>query len=252
MAWLRLQPADHERQPAGGNRDEHLGVAVARDVPAHGEPRHRDDGVADAADAVGQAVIVHAALARIERRMDVDHRAGVVGGLPERIEIRGIEHAADAARQGRDHRAAESPPPSPPSARRRRSRRPASAMSPAARSAARPARRHSRRLIDERAPGLAVGRRQVAAEPVGPAAVHLLVDALLVHPGETARDIAQALHDRPASAWRCRTRSPAPPDPRSAAARESRGPLLADGGQNVRRDQMAVGIDDHRFSASAF
>jgi hypothetical protein len=54
------------------------------------------------------------------------------------------------------------------------------------------------RLVDQPAPGLAFGRRQLVAEPVGPAADHLAVDALLAHPGEPAGDIAQSLHDRTA------------------------------------------------------
>ena len=53
------------------------------------------------------------------------------------------------------------------------------------------------RLVEEPAPGLAFGRRQLVAEPVRPAADHLPVDALLAHPGEAPRHVAQPLHDRP-------------------------------------------------------
>ena len=104
---IALEPPDDERQAAGADRRKDLGVLVARDVPAHGEPRHRNDGVADPANAIRKTVIVDAALTGIERGVDMDHRAGVVGGLPERIEVRRVKHAADAPRQGRDHGAAK-------------------------------------------------------------------------------------------------------------------------------------------------
>ena len=38
------------------------------------QPRHRDQGVGDAADRIGHAVIVHAVVAALEHRMDEHHR----------------------------------------------------------------------------------------------------------------------------------------------------------------------------------
>src|SRR5262249_36763570 len=67
---------------------------------------HCDDGVADAADGIGEAVIVHAGVAGVVARMDMDDGAGLIRCRPERVEVGGVEHAADPAWQGRDHRAA--------------------------------------------------------------------------------------------------------------------------------------------------
>src|SRR5262249_29451840 len=104
-----------------------------------------------------------------------------------------------------------------------------------------------KRIVEHPAPGLAFGRRQIVAEPVRPAAVHLLVDALLLHPGEPARDIAQAFHRGPA---------------RLGVAESEREPVLvvddlqrrqlraflADRVEKIRWEQMAVGVDDHSVS----
>ena len=193
---IALEAPHHERQATRGDRHEHFGVLVAGDVTAHGNPRYGDNGVADPANAVGEAVIVDAALAGVEGRMNVDHRAGLVGGFPERVKVRRVEHAADTARQRRDHRAAE--------ARRHgglEHRGSAGAILHRQRR-----ERHELRLglgggeqsvFDYPAPGLTFRRRQIVAEPVGPTAVHLLVDALLLHPGQPSRDVAQPFHDRP-------------------------------------------------------
>ena len=64
--------------------------------------------VAHPAHAVGEPYSFTRRITGIEARMNVDQGAGLVRCRPERIEVRGIEHAADAARQGRNHRAGKS------------------------------------------------------------------------------------------------------------------------------------------------
>ena len=84
---IALEPADQERQAGRAHGDDDPGVAVAHDVAAVDEPRHRDHGIADAADRIGQAIVVHPHVAGIEARMDVDGGAGLVRRPPERIEV---------------------------------------------------------------------------------------------------------------------------------------------------------------------
>ena len=60
---VAFEAPEEERKSGGTHGHKNLGVAVARDVAAREEPRHCDDGVADAADGVGEAVIVHAGVA---------------------------------------------------------------------------------------------------------------------------------------------------------------------------------------------
>ena len=115
MAWLRLSRPTTKRQPARGNRHEHLGVLVAGDVTAHGEARHGDDRVADAADAVGEAIVV--------RRGSRRHRRPDGCGSPRRCRRRPSRTDRGPARRARCRcRAARSRswrrgslPPSPPS-----------------------------------------------------------------------------------------------------------------------------------------
>src|SRR4051794_29624175 len=66
---VALETPNHQRQTSRGDRHKDLGIPVARDVTAHGDPRYGDDGVADPADAVGEAIIVDTALAGVEGRM---------------------------------------------------------------------------------------------------------------------------------------------------------------------------------------
>src|ERR1051325_7835511 len=85
---------------------------------------------------------------------------------------------------------------------------------------------------------------EIGDAPVRPAADHLPVDAALLHPGEPPRDVAQALHRRPRRLGIAEAQC----QPRLAVDDLQRlefRPILADGREQVRRDEMAVGVDDH-------
>ena len=52
---------------------------------------------------IGETIVVDAYITGIERGVDVDDGAGVIGGLPERGKIGRIQHAAEPAWQRADH-----------------------------------------------------------------------------------------------------------------------------------------------------
>ena len=110
---IALEPSDQEGKAGGAHGNDDPGVAVAHDVAAVDEPPHGDHGIADAADRIRQAIVVHPHVAGIETRMDVDGGAGLVRRPPERIEVAGrrgrCRCRAAASRSWRP----ESPPPSP-------------------------------------------------------------------------------------------------------------------------------------------
>ena len=164
---------------------KNFALLVFRDVAGRDQPRHRHRRVGDAAEPVGEAEIVHAHVAGVEARMDMNERAGLVGRLPERIEVGGS--SVEPTPRG-------SVPIMAPG-------KPAfiASLSTAAARAPSPQRhgrqRHETRLgfggapagvVGEPRPGLALGARQLIAEHVDPAADHLLVDALL-RPSRRAR-----------------------------------------------------------------
>ena len=103
IAWLRLSRPSTKGRAAAPIGAKNLALSVFRDMAGRDQPRHRHRRVGDAAESVGKTEIVHAHVAGIEARMDMDERAGLVGRLPERVEIGGIERRADAARQRADH-----------------------------------------------------------------------------------------------------------------------------------------------------
>jgi hypothetical protein len=100
--------------------------------------------------------------------MDMDDGAGLIRRRPERVEVGGVEHAADPARQGRDHRAGEA-------RGERRLQHGAGAHTVLQRHARERhetplgLRRGELGIVEEAAPGLAFRRRQLIAEPVRPA-----------------------------------------------------------------------------------
>ena len=102
---VALEPSEHEGEGGSAHRHDDAGIGVALHVAAADQPRDRHHGVGDAADRIGEPEIVDPPVARVVARMDVDHGAGFVRRCPERIEVGMVEHAADAARQGADHRA---------------------------------------------------------------------------------------------------------------------------------------------------
>jgi hypothetical protein len=180
----------------------------------------------------------------------MDDGAGLIRCGPERIEVGGVEHAADAARQGRDHRAGEA-------RRERRLQHGAGARTVLQRHARErhetplAPRRGELGVVEEAAPRLAFRRRQLVAEPVRPTSDHVTVDPLLVHPSETPSHVAQAFHNGP-------RRLAAGKGDRQARAildQAQRGEapaLLANCGKKVGRHEMAVNVDDHFGASTVF
>jgi len=99
------QPADHIRQRGAADADNHLGVAIAQGVARVDDPAHGDQRVGDTPDRIGHAVVMHPIVPALEHRMNEQCAAQFVGGPPERVERRIVEHAADAFRLRADHRA---------------------------------------------------------------------------------------------------------------------------------------------------
>ena len=230
---VALQSAEYEGQSGGAHRRKKLYVFVFGDVPRRNQPRHRDRCVGDAAEAVGEAEIVHPHVAGVVARMNMNERARLVRRLPKWIEVGGIERRADAARQRADHGAGKA-----------RLDLVLEYRSGARAVAERHGRkRHEMRLglgggeqavVGEPCPGFGFRARQLVTEHVDPAAGDLFVDALLGHPSEARRNVGQRLRHRP----------------RRLAADESQGEaavgldlphvgklrrVLADGGEQVGR-----------------
>jgi hypothetical protein len=186
------QPAEQEGQAGRTHRHDDFRLGVAGDVAGRDQSADGDERIGDAADGIGETVIVDACVAGVEGRMNVDDGASVVGGLPERREIGCIQHAADAAGERADHHAGKT-------SRYGRAQH-------FGRSGAilqgNGGQRHEARLrlgslsqmrVDELGPGRAFRRREFVAEHVNPAADHLAVDAVLGHPGDAAGDVGERL-----------------------------------------------------------
>ena len=77
------EAAQQEGQTRRAHRHDDLRLHVALHVASGDQAADRDQRVGDAPDRVGEAEVVDAHVAGIERGVDVHHRAGVVGRLPE-------------------------------------------------------------------------------------------------------------------------------------------------------------------------
>jgi len=204
--------------------------------------------IGDAADPIGETERLHPAVTGIEARMDVHDRAGRIGRGPERIEVGIVEHRSDAARQRADHDAGK-----PRIDRGLQHGGGARAV----------LQRHGgernetwlgfgrgeQRVVDEPAPGFAFGGGKLVAEHVDPAADHLAIDALAVHPGEPSRKVGERLRYR-ARRLAVRERKGEASAVLDQAQRGKSILRLGDGGQQVRRHQMGMGIDDHPWLPS--
>ena len=175
--------------------------------------------------------------------MDEQRAAELVGRAPERIERGIVEHAADALRLRPDHRACK--------ARRMR-------LAQHLRGARAVLQRHGgerdqarlcprggeQMLVREARPARAFLRRQFVAEHVEPAADHLALDLLLVHPFQPGGKIAQRFRHR-ARRLAAAEREPERRAVLDQAQRRKRCGLRADRLEQARRNEMGVAVDHH-------
>ena len=160
------------------------------------QARDRDARVGDAADRADEAVGLQTFVRRTKCRMDEQRRLAPRRGLPERIEVRIVEHALGALRLGADHRAAEA-------GVERLLQHLGRVLAGL--------QRHGRKrhekwmgfhtleqvLVEEPAPVGAFVGRNVIAEHVEPAADDLLVDAAVGEPFAALVGVAHAGRHRP-------------------------------------------------------
>ena len=135
---------------------------------------------------------MNAVVAALEHRMDEHDRAKFVGGFPERRQRGIVEHAAFAFGLGADHGALEAG--GMRLAQHFGGARAVLQRHGGERHEARLAHRGLRQMgVDQPRPGRALLRRHFVGEHVEPAADHLTLDLLLVHPFQAGRQIAQRL-----------------------------------------------------------
>ncbi len=184
-----LQSPQHHRQRAAAMRDDEVNPGISQQVAGQQESRDRNRAVRNAPDGIHETVGLQAVVVGAERRMDDDRCLEGRGGLPERIEVRVIEHAADALGLGPDHRAVK------PRFHGLREHL-CGKLSGLHRHGG---ERHERVelrdtfhhvLVDEPAPVGALVSRQFVAEYVEPAGDELLFDPLLREAAAAPADIA--------------------------------------------------------------
>src|SRR5690606_36709207 len=84
-----------------------LDVRIAVDMARTDDADDGDQHVRNTTDRILHCLELDPVITGVEHRMDGDDGAEVVGGLPERIEVRIVEHAALALWLGADHRPLE-------------------------------------------------------------------------------------------------------------------------------------------------
>ena len=229
-------------------RQQQAHPGIARQVAGKQQPRHRDRRVGEAPDRVDQIVAVEPVVAADVMRVQEDRGVARRRHLPERVERRVVEIAADALRLGRDHRAAE---PGVERLFQHLCRERAILQRHGGERGQLGQRRGVLRhvLVVEARPVGALGGRQVVAVDIGPAADELVVDPRRLQPVAALRQIVQPRLDRP---------------PRPAAGerhprrrgivqrhRRKQPRLAAHRVEQRRRHDMGMGVDDHRVSFSA-